>query len=351
MAKRSARSLTTLAEVAAAAEVSIASASKVLRGIDRGTSPATRTRILAAAERLGYRRNLLVEGMQTGRSLTIGVVVPPYGEFTRRLADAIHAQCLRDGLIPIFHWASPVPRTGPDAEEADARDERDVLDRLLNRRVDGLILYPAADGALRSHLDECRTRGIPLVAIDRCPDPDLCDFIGTDDRDGILAAMVHLVGLGHRHFLHLGGEQRYATYRQRATLTAEAAAAAGGTCHRHDIPNADLHRLLDHARAALAAAPQATAVTLGSDVFAPALYRAAQEAGRPIGQRLSVLGFAGLDLGLHLDPPLSTVAQDPAALGRQATRLLSERLRDGPQPPRRVILPATLTLRASTGAP
>ena len=348
--------MATLAQVASAVGVSIASVSKVLRGIETGTSAATRQSILATAEKLGYRRNLLVESIQTGKSLTIGVVIPPYGEFTRVLADAIHAHCVAVGLVPIFHWAKPTSRSGTDpqkAEDADARDEWDVLNRLLDRRVDGLLLYPAADGALASHFQECLRRNIPLVAIDRCPQRGLTDFIGTDDALGAQAAVAHLMALGHRHFIQLAGELRYTTYRLRAETTETAIRAAGGTCTTRPIANADHGQLLDHARALLAADPRATAAIVGSDAFAPALYRAALEAGRPVPTGLSIVGFAGLDLGLHLPPPLTTIAQNPRELGRQATELLCSRIGTSyRQVPARVrqIVP-TLVVRGSTAVP
>ena len=347
------RSLVTLADIAQAAGVSIATVSKVLRGIDVGTSAATRSRIQATAERLGYRRNLLVEGMQTGRSLTIGVVIPPYGEFTRRLADAIHGRCLTHGLVPIFHWAPPtIRRSDPaEAEAEDAADERAVLDRLLDRRVDGVLLYPAADGALTSQVHVCQAQGIPVVAMDRCPEPGVVDFIGTDDAAGARLAAEHLLARGHRRILIMGGEARYASYRTRTAVVAATVQAAGGHCTIAEVPNADLDNLMPHARRLLAEDPTATAIALGTDVFAPAVYRAAQEAGRAIPGALAVVGFAGLSLGSCLRPTLTTVAQDPESLGSLATDRLQERLRSAVtgSRPWSILLQPHLEVRNSTG--
>ena len=344
------KSLVTLADIASAVGVSIATVSKVLRGIDVGTSAATRTQIQATAQKLGYRRNLLVEGMQTGRSLTIGVIIPPYGEFTRRLADAIHARCMVRGLVPIFHWAPPTARQGIKAEADDAADERAVIDRLLDRRVDGLLLYPAADGALTSHVRACQAQGIPLVAMDRCPDPGICDFIGTDDAAGARLTAEHLLARGHRRILILGGEARYGSYRIRTTVVAATIQAAGGHCTVAEVPNADLDHMMPHARRLLAQDPSATAITLGSDVFAPAVYRAAQEAGRSIPASLAVVGFAGLECGMHLRPTLTTITQDPENLGNLATDRLLERLNTTgtPAAPWSILLQPHLVERDST---
>ncbi len=124
----------------------------------------------------------------------------------------------------------------------------------------------------------------------------------------------------------------------------------GGTCTTWEVPNVEHEQLLEHARRALRQSPLASAAILGSDAFAPAMYRAAYEAGRSVPKGFSVVGFAGLELGRRLDPSLTSIAQDPEALGARATRMLYDRMAStGAQLPiRHEVLAPTLIIGSST---
>src|SRR5438270_6204058 len=89
-----------LKQIGAAANVSIATASKILRGKDE-SSAATRQRVFAAAEKLKYRPNLLVQGMQTGRTQTIGVILPGDSVYQGSIGRGIHDELVQRDYVPI----------------------------------------------------------------------------------------------------------------------------------------------------------------------------------------------------------------------------------------------------------
>lgn len=338
----------TLRQVAEAVGFSIASVSCAFNGKSK-VSAANRERILAAAQALGYRPNLLVRAMQSGVSGNIGVVVSTTGEFSRALINGVCTRLSAAGLVPVLHWSRSAMSSDPERE---AQAERDVLDHLLQHRVDGIILAPAYDEVLQHHFAEVWRRGLPLVSIDRVLPRVTCDSVSTDDVRGGRLAAEHLLALGHRHVAQLAGELRYGSYGRRAESFASTITAGGGTCRTVEILNADHPQLVTIVRRLLET-PRPGAVFLGSDEFAPALYQVAHELGLSIPDQLSVLGYAGLEIGAWLQPQLSTVQQDPIAMGARAAELLIEAIRDPDlrAKPRRETHEPRLLQRGSTASP
>ena len=338
----------TLRQVAEAVGLSIASVSCAFNGKSK-VSAANRERILSTAKALGYRPNLLVRAMQSGVSGNIGVVVSSTGEFSRALINGVCTQLSAAGIVPVLHWSRPSLLLDPERE---AQAERVVLDKLLQHRVDGIILAPAYDEVLQHHFAEVWRRGLPLVSIDRVLPRVTCDSVSTDDVRGGRLAAEHLLSLGHRHVTQLAGELRYGSYARRAESFAATITAGGGTCRTIEVLNADHPQLVSIAKRLLEP-PRPAAVFLGSDEFAPAVYQVADELGLTIPEQLTVLGYAGLEIGAWLQPPLSTMQQDPIAMGARAAELLIEAIRDPNlrAKPRRETHEPRLLLRGSTAAP
>ena len=324
--------------------VSAMTVSRALNG-QAGVSKATRERILHEASLLRYRPNMLVHGIRTGRSRNIGVIIPLIGEFTPRMLDGVHRGLVESGYLPMLHYPT-IPSPAPDAETA-IRAETEVLHALVDRRVDGIILWPAEESVPDVYFKEIWERGIPLLAVDRCLSLTHADFVGSDDTGGATAAARHLLDLGHKQFAVVTGTTRFATWGERERVFTRSVTEAGGSCATFVADGLDAARA---AREALDTKP--TAVFLTADTFAPELYRAATERKLVVGQDLSVVGFADLDVGRHLKPRLTTVRQNPEEIGLQAARRMLDRcegrLPEG-APPRQIRLPVDLVLRESTG--
>src|SRR3954451_20404994 len=101
-------------DIAREANVSRVTVSLVLSGKDQ-TSEETRKRVLEVAQRLRYRPNLLVHGMQTGRSHTVGIIVPASMHFHAQVARGIHDQLVGKDYVPIELWANPRVNVKPAA--------------------------------------------------------------------------------------------------------------------------------------------------------------------------------------------------------------------------------------------
>jgi DNA-binding LacI/PurR family transcriptional regulator len=171
-----------------------------------------------------------------------------------------------------------------------------------------------------------------------------------DAEAGAAAAFEHLVELGHRRIGHLAAAFDAPTFGLRETARRSVLAKAG--IDPDEQPRALTPITIDDARdAALSLLEEKpTAVMCDDDIIAAGLYLAARERGVRIPTDLSVVGFDDMDFARVLEPPLTTVALDAEQLGASSFELLEARMA-GKRVRRRVVLPAELLVRGSTGPP
>jgi LacI family transcriptional regulator len=340
-----------LKDVAKEANVSLAAASRILRGDRERFGEETCRRVVEASRKLGWRRNLLVNGMQTGRTQTIGVMVPPYDSFWVSVLSSIHDALAASDFLPITIWIGSLGDL-PHFEKDDAEGLRQI-NRLLDRRVDGLIMWPPFSEAYYHHFPEFVERRVPVVVIDHYS--TVADSVETDEEQATAVVADHLLDLGHRRIAFLSSRetpsQTWAV--KRRTSFEEAVRRRGDALVKSWRLNPQGTNGLEVARQLLADELQPTAVFAASDHEAQFVYDAAAELGREIPRDLSVVGFADLDFAATMDPPLTTMRQQPREIGRLAANLIMDRI-DGIMPngnePTTVKVAAELIVRHSTAA-
>src|SRR3989440_1993021 len=327
-------------DIAREANVSRVTVSLVLAGKDQ-TSEETRKRVLEVANRLKYRPNLLVQGMQSGRTGAIGMIMPPSMHFHAQIARGIHDELVKSDFVPIQLWANPSPE-GKATELAQ-------IHRLVDRRVDGVIIFPADASVPDVHYREIWERNIPLVTVDR-ETTTHADHVGTDEELGGRLAAEHLLELGHRRVAHLTYPARPGNILRRREAFVKAIKKGGGECKIYEGEQKDFSRL---AREVLAEKPQPTAVFAATDLIAMKLYVAAAEAGLKIPDDVSIVGYADFPFSEDLVPPLTTVRQDPYQIGSIAARILLDRVLDRATDPapQKVRLRPEAIIRKSTAPP
>jgi LacI family transcriptional regulator len=335
------RSSPSLADIARDAGVAISTVSRVLHG-HATVAPATALRIRAAAQRLRYRPNLLVQGMQTGRTRTIGVMVPVDDPYHSAMVCGIHDALVGADHAPMLLWS------GSQRPLAHPVSELEQLHRLIDRRVDGVIIRPVVDDADDAYLREALDRELPVVAVDRELTRSRVDFVGCQDADGGRQAAEHLLARGHRRFGHLAGALFTSTGRQRHDGFVAAIAAAGASCRTIEDPTfsdgeAQAFQLLSDA-------PRITALFCANDLLAAGAYRAAARLGVRIPEACSVIGFGDLPFAPLLAPALSSVHQDAYQIGHAAAMRMIARCQGDRSARQRVLIPVQLTLRLSTAA-
>src|SRR5439155_8646077 len=205
-------------DIAREANVSRVTVSLVLAGKDQ-TSEETRKRVWEVARRLRYRPNLLVRGMQTGRTNAVGVVMPSSLHFHSQIARGIHDELVAHDTVPVQLWVDPATET--------KATELEQIHRLVDRRMDGIIIWPADVSVPDMHFREIWQRNIPLVTVDR-ETTTHADHVGTDEELGGGLVAEHLLKLGHRKIAHVTFTSRTGSVQRRGAAFQKAVESAGG---------------------------------------------------------------------------------------------------------------------------
>jgi LacI family transcriptional regulator len=336
--------------IASQAGVSQSTVSLVLAGRSV-SSDSTRRRVLEAAQRLRYRPNLLVHAMQTGKTRMIGVMAPPFDFYWSEILYGIHDALVAADHVPITLWAwhqgpGPRDRTQPGGHV------REQIHRLIDRRVDGVILWPPFATLYQDHIHEFSSRDLPVVTIDHeLPAAFGADFVGSDEAMGGRLVASHLYHQGHRRIGHLAGPAiaTWAVARRRAFEEA-LREFDDARCVTIEAPPGETTFGGDPARRLLSLPDRPTAIYAASDLYAKEVYRAAGELGLRVPQDVSVVGFSDDDFAAEMEPPLTTVRQPAYEIGRKAAELVlgrSAQRRKAVQ----MRLGVELIVRASTAVP
>jgi len=293
--------------------------------------------ILAAAHELGYRPNAAARSLAQRRTRTVGVLV-------LTLHNPVFAEIL-DGLQQRLreHEIDCMLVTG----DADPDRERAVLETLLDRQVEGLVLIAHRQdaGHLAQLASEC-----PVTVITRHePAIPRLDSIANDDALGARLAVQHCWELGHRRIWHVtGGDTPVLNARRRGYLQAMAdlGHADVGRCIPGDITEESGYR---GAWQALTDPEPPTALVMGNDLAAIGALAAATDLGLSVPQDVSIVGYDGISLGGLRSIDLTTISQPLAHLGSGAAELLMARIADPARDSQAVLIEPTLTARGSTG--
>ncbi|GGQ68053.1 LacI family transcriptional regulator [Streptomyces althioticus] len=318
-------------DVAREAGVSQAAVSLVLGDKWRGrVSEATAERVREAARTLGYRPNLAARNLRLGRTRTVLLVVPALTtEFFAGVYTGAARVASRHGFGVVLY---PSPEgIGP------ARDPFASAQAAL----DGVIASSMAAEALTA----IRGDQLPLVMLDSDP-AAAGTTVNLDIADGVRQVAEHLLGLGHRHFLHLGADVPSWTFEVRARELESRLRRVPGTSLRTARSPISIKGAEAAAETALASGNGVTAVVCDDDQLAAGVYKAARRLGLRVPADLSVTGMDDLALATAIDPELTTVRLDAELFGERGMQALLAVL-NGEQPSDTDI-PVHLQVRGST---
>lgn len=326
-----------LRDVAAIAGVSIATASRVMRGI--AVDPVLERRVREAVDRLGYQPNGLAQALRGGRSSVIGLIVPDVSNpWFADLARVLEDGCQERGLSLVLCNSN----NRVDREDA-------CLELLWNRRVDGVLLL-SVSGRPPQSLIERRHKSWPVVAFDRSYAAPNVDVVMADNYAGMTALLDHLVAVGYSRF-------GYICTDDSLTAAAERRAAVVEGLARHGLPQLAEHEGdftyesgYDGARALLRAAPSIEVVLAGNDLMAVGALQYCTAEGMKVPGDIAIAGFDDMALSSWVSPSLTTVRQDRTALAEQALSLLQSRLDSPGLAARSVTVPCELKVRGSTAS-
>ena len=323
-------------DVARLAGVSYQTVSRVLNNSE-SIRPSTKQRVIEVIEQVGYRPNQAARALVTSRSRTIGVLTSQtahYGPTT-----SLHA--IEEAAREAGYLVSTTSLAASDQESITDR-----LEHLMNQAVEGLVVI-APQVRVFDAIRDLEIR-VPLVTLDST-DRDNQRSLSVDQIAGARMATRHLIELGHRDIVHLSGPQDWIEAEARMRGFLDEINDADLTTHPPILGDwtADFGH---HVGRELLRYRDFTAVFAANDQMALGLIHAFRDAGLDVPRDVSVVGFDDIPEAAHFWPPLTTVRQDFAEIGRRAVALLLGELRGELPLNHDQILPE-LIVRESTAPP
>ena len=338
----------TQVDVATRAGVSRATVSYVINGQANGKvaiSQETVDRVLQVVQELGYEPDAGARALRSGSTKTIGLIIPDlHNPHFWENADGVEQEARAAGYRLLL-----------SSMDLDASYGADIFKDLTGRRIDALIVMgclvdQSADA--QEILKRGLQRGLSIVEIsDRQEQEHQIDCVLADYRATTQEAMAHLLALGHRRIGLVFGVNLTELAVDRLIPYQECLEAAGLPADpaliAHCGPTID-----DGYQAALqllALPARPTAILAVNDLLAIGVMRAAADLGLRIPTDLSLVGFDDIREARYLVPRLTTASKDAVRAGREAIRLVLQRIEDPSRPREIVTLPARFIVRESTG--
>jgi LacI family transcriptional regulator len=318
-------------DVARSAGVSLKTVSRVVNG-ETTVAADLAARVRAAVESLHYRPHIGASMLRRNdrRTQTIGVLLEDVSNpFSAAVQRAVEDEAWTRGVHVL---------TG--SLDEDPQREQDMARAFAQRQADGLIIAPTGfdQGYLSSIGD------LPIVFVDRPALGFAADSVLATNLSGAAEAVRHLIARGQRRIAYLGDHIRIATARSRFEGYLSALAEAGlAPFGAHDLHSSDAAEVA--VAALLESDDPPTALFSGQNLITIGTVRALRRLGRH--RDVALVGFDDFPLADLLEPGVTVVAQDPAAMGRTAARALFERIDGAGGPPREFMIATTLIQRGS----
>jgi LacI family transcriptional regulator len=300
----------TIRDVAREAGVSVSTVSRVLNDKD-DVAPETYERVQDVIQRLAYTSSLAARSMRSRRTNVIGLIVPD-------VADSFSIQVMKGANQAIFELDYDlIIYTSGSIKKRSAAEREQYFVSLLNGSVtDGVIIVTPAAKSFST--------AAPVVTIDpnnECPE---CFMITAMNHTGAMAAMEHLIGLGHRRIGFIGGRPDLQCAQQRLQGYQDALRQAKIPVDQDLIVDGDFTTETGRlcARELLSLSNPPTAIFAANDQSAIGTIETAREMGLRVPEDLSVIGFDNIPEAAYFNPALTTVDQFIREMGRVATEKL-----------------------------
>lgn len=334
--KNNGQNVPTMREVAALANVSLKTVSRVVNN-EAGVSAALTERVLKAVNQLGYQHNTNASNLRRAdqRTATIGLlledVANPFSSVLHRSIEDV-ARHHNSMLLAGSH-------------DGEGERETEFINALATRRVDGMIIIPTPHNSASMARAWLNSR--PVVFADRAPSVPEADSVTVDNRVGAANAVAQLARFGHQRIAFLGDDRTIWTSMERYLGYVEGLARQGlrliPTLVQQGLKSIEAAASATHAMLHSETPP--TAIFSAQNLVTIGVIYALQQLN--LQQQVALIGFDDFEMAALLDPKVSVIAQDPILMGQTAAELLFARLGGDQHPPQHIVLPTRLIARGS----
>ncbi|MER5440665.1 LacI family DNA-binding transcriptional regulator [Streptomyces sp. NPDC002790] len=330
-------------DVAREAGVSVGTVSNVINRPE-AVADATRARVQAAIERLGYVRSESARQLRAGRSRIIGLLVLDMGNpFFVDVARGAERAARDTGLGVMVCNSAQSP-----AEEAD------YLSLFAEQRVRGVLLTPAE--ATGPTVEAFRRHDIPFVLVDRVAEGATECSVSVDDVNGGALAVRHLIDAGHRSIAYVSGPRtlnQVEDRRQGALRALKEAGLPASVLRELPTDRLDVAAGRDAGARLLGLTERPTAVFCANDLLALGVLQSLYAAGVRVPDDIAIVGYDDIEFAAAAAVPLTSVRQPAVHMGALAADLLLEEIEATDDPERahehrRVVLQPELVVRGSS---
>lgn len=279
-------------------------------------SDDTKKAVWDLAEKLNYRRNHLASSLRSGKSHTIGVIIPSAEiNFFGSVIHGIESIANISGYSILLYQSNESPKY-----------EIKAIESFVGAKVDGILASVAKETFDFTHYLELGKRGIPLVFFDRTKDSLKIPSVVINDFKGAYMATEHLIKQGYKHIAHISGQQHLKIFQDRLKGYKSAMKDLGLRVDPALIytGNVSINAGKEAMEYFYTLKNKPDAVFAVEDFTALGVIKFAKENKINIPKELGVIGFANEAFGEHISPSLSSIDQQTIQMGKEAFSLLLE---------------------------
>ncbi|QYR19258.1 LacI family transcriptional regulator [Paenibacillus sp. sptzw28] len=332
----------TIKDLAKAAGVSVTTVSRALNGYN-DVNEETRKKIKRIAEQMSYRPNAVARSLVMKKTRTIGVILSEINRTGVKDAMSFEILCGINDRASELDYDILLFSSNPKKQLS-----KSYRDLCKERNVDGAIIFGLR--LYSPYLQQVVSdKNFPCVLIDIPLTGKNLGYVSTDNQKGAMAAVDHLLDLGHRHIAMINGHDEASVSKERLEGYRAALEARGIDYRPELVMNGNfseeggaeaMYRIvLQH--------PEVTAVFSASDLMVLGALGALERIGRKVPETMSIVGYDDISIASYCSPKLSTVRQDKYEMGYQAAQLLIDMLENRPVS-RTVVLNNELVVRESS---
>ena len=329
----------TLNELAKVAGVSASTVSRALNESEHPVNDETRQRILALANELGYRPNMVARGLKMDRTYAIGIIVDNIvSPFSPTIIRGIQDE------LKGHNYFSVIMNTDWDPEV-----ETEAIHQLISRSIDGIIFVESWLRGANPTLDLANK---PYVFFHRLFNGTFSNSVLVDEQYGARLAVEHLVNLAHQRIAFINGPQGWAASADRLAGYKDVLAQKGIAYDPELVEegNWEVQSGYPAARKFLGLAQPPTAIFAANDLMALGAIYAIQEAGLRVPEDIALVGYDDREIASLVRPTISTVTLPCYEMGQASAQLLLRRLENQAEIDEPIRIKGKLIIRESCGA-